>query len=66
MIQPYTTEQRNANRIANLIERNAELYASSPIFKMMVDNTVFFTDEERQHSMGEVGPEPRSWKDSWK
>jgi len=44
-----------ANHIANLIERNAALYESSPAFRAMVDSTVLFTDEERHQSERIIG-----------
>jgi hypothetical protein len=44
-------ELLDLNRKANFIERHAELYDRCPIFKSMVDNTVYFTEEEIHQSM---------------
>jgi hypothetical protein len=48
-------QNRDAERKSNFIERNSELYLSNPIFKMMVDETVYFTQAERQESMTKIG-----------
>lgn len=55
MIKPITHEQITANKIANLIDKNSDLYRQCPIFKSMVDATVFLTDDEIHESMGVVG-----------
>lgn len=61
MIKPITHEQVTANKIANLIDRNSDLYRRCPIFKSMVDATVFLTTDEIHESMGVVGGTLRKW-----
>lgn len=48
-------EQRDLVRKANFIERNADLYNRCPIFKSMVDNTVYFTEAQIHESMAKIG-----------
>jgi hypothetical protein len=44
------TFEHERERRANQIVRNADLYASDPDYRMMVDNTVYLTSEEKEKS----------------
>ena len=55
-------QHRDAERKSNFIERNCELYLSNPIFKMMVDLTVYSTQAQRQESMAKIGGQYKDGK----
>lgn len=49
-----TPEKENERR-ANFIVKNAGQYGVDPVFKMMVDNTVYLTDPQKRESARFVG-----------
>lgn len=49
------TPETERERRANFIIKNAEQYSSDPIYRTMVDQTVFLTPEQKQKSENEVG-----------
>ena len=48
-------ERSNLLRTAAKIEKNADLYERCPIFKSMVDNTIWLTPEQIHESMAACG-----------
>jgi len=64
-------QQTDAYQTAQFIAKHADLYERCPIFRFMVDATVYFTPEEIHESMGVTGwqfinstnPESRVWDD---
>ena len=51
-----TSQQRkDAGRKATFIERHAGLYRTNPIWRMMVDGTVYFTTQEQEASQRIIG-----------
>jgi hypothetical protein len=48
------TPEIERERRANFIIRNAERYSSDRSYRMMVDNTVFLTQEQKEKSQLEV------------
>ena len=44
------TPEIERERRANQIVRNADLYGSDQDFRKMVDNTVYLTQDQREHS----------------
>lgn len=48
------TPEIERERRANFIIRNAERYNESAAYRMMVDNTVFLTQEQKEKSQLEV------------
>ena len=55
MIVRHLQVNIDASKLAALIEKQSAIYEQSPEYRFMVDNTVFFTPEEIQHSLSVVG-----------
>ena len=52
----HTNQQRNdALKTAKKIEQNIDLYARCPIFKGLVDSTIWLTSEQIHESMAACG-----------
>lgn len=43
-----------SERKANEILKHSELYNSDPVFKQMLDNTVYLTQEEKEKSISTI------------
>lgn len=48
------TPETERERRANFIIRNAEQYGNDPLYRTMVDQTVFLTQEQKEKSQLEV------------
>lgn len=55
-MQPRVTqEQRDWNRKAAFIEKFGDLYLVDPIWRNMVDRTIYLTPDQIHESMGIIG-----------
>jgi hypothetical protein len=50
MNKPLTQEQKDFNRKADFIERNGTLYLTDPIWRQMVDQTIYLTPAQIHES----------------
>jgi hypothetical protein len=55
MSKPTNQETKDFNRKAAFIEKHGTLYLTDPIWRQMVDNTVYLTDDQIHESMAAVG-----------
>lgn len=62
MDKQSSQQRKDATRLANHIERNHDLYFRSPIYKAMVDRTIFFTQAEQEASMKVIGGQYQNGK----
>jgi hypothetical protein len=53
--QQSSQQRKDATRLANLINANSWLYESRPLYRMMIDSTIFFTEAQQQESMAKIG-----------
>ena len=54
-MQPYSQANVDASRKAALIEKHAAEYERDPIYRHIIDNTVFLTLDQIHESMKVVG-----------
>jgi hypothetical protein len=54
-MKPTDQELRDACRKAAFIDKHSSLYESDPIFRSMVDSTIYLTDSQIHESMAAVG-----------
>jgi len=62
MDQQTSQQRKDATRLANLISANAYLYETRPLYRMMIDSTIYFAKAEQEASQRIVGAQYQDGK----